>query len=278
MLHRTFCHLPRVGLKTERMFWARGLVDWEDFLRRAGEVLSRDRRQRLLPGVRSSLREMRLGNAGFFARALPGSEMWRLFGQFRRSAAYVDIETTGTGRELDHITTIALYDGFRVRTYVHGRNLEAFADDILDYSVLVTFNGTCFDVPFLERELGIERPPAHIDLRFVLKRLGYRGGLKACERMMGVDRGSLCGVDGFAAVLLWNRFEATGDERFLQTLLAYNVEDVINLEKLMVRAYNVMLLDSPFSEDPPLEEPRFADNPYAADPEALREIRRIQGE
>jgi hypothetical protein len=274
MLSRTFCHLPRVGLKTERMLWSRGISDWEDFLQRSQEVLSDGQRRRLLPLVRSSREELRRGNAGFFSETLPGSETWRLFDRFRHTAAYVDIETTGTGGGLDHITTIALYDGSRVKTYVHGRNLERFADDILGYSLLVTFNGTCFDVPFLRREMAIERPAAHIDLRFVLRALGFSGGLKACEIKMGLDRGLLCGVDGYDAVLLWRAFEATGDERFLNTLLAYNVEDVINLETLMVRAYNAKLRASPFAGQPPLAEPSAMDNPYAADPEALRRIGR----
>ena len=61
---------------------------------------------------------------------------------------------TGLSRDYNEITTIALYDGDEVRTYVNGRNLDAFKEDILDYKVLVTFNGKCFDEPFIEQYFG----------------------------------------------------------------------------------------------------------------------------
>ncbi|TVM28847.1 ribonuclease H-like domain-containing protein, partial [Oceanidesulfovibrio marinus] len=79
------------------------------------------------------------GDARDFYRDMPPQEQWRIFPHFRHSAAYVDIETTGTGCGMDHITTIALYDGREVKTYVHGRNLEDFVDDIAAHELLVTF-------------------------------------------------------------------------------------------------------------------------------------------
>ena len=36
---------------------------------------------------------------------------------------------------------------------------------------------------------------AQIDLRYVLYSLGYRGGLKGCERQLGMDRGNLSDID-----------------------------------------------------------------------------------
>ncbi|MFO7912984.1 MAG: ribonuclease H-like domain-containing protein [Desulfotignum sp.] len=91
----------------------------------------------------------------------------------------------GFGNE---ITTIALYDGESIKYYVQGRNLDAFMDDIEKYSVIVTYNGKTFDVPFIEKYFGIRMNHAHIDLRYVLKSLGYSGGLKRCEKALGLDR------------------------------------------------------------------------------------------
>ena len=147
---------------------------------------------------------------------------------------YLDIETNGLPGALSHITTIAVYDGKKVRHYVYGENLEDFKDDIQRYQVIVTYNGKCFDIPVIEQHFGIEMPQAHIDLRFLLHSLGYKGGLKGCEKMLGLDRAELAGVDGFFAVLLWNDYLERGDRRSLETLLAYNVLDAVNLERLMV--------------------------------------------
>ena len=53
-----------------------------------------------------------------------------------------------------------------IRTYVQGQNLEQFKDDIYEYDVIVTYNGKCFDVPFIESDLGIKLKQVHIDLRY----------------------------------------------------------------------------------------------------------------
>ena len=50
--------------------------------------------------------------------------------------------------------------------------------------MIVTYNGKTFDVPFIEKYFGIRMNHAHIDLRYVLKSLGYSGGLKMFEQAM----------------------------------------------------------------------------------------------
>jgi uncharacterized protein YprB with RNaseH-like and TPR domain len=119
-------------------------------------------------------------------------------------------------------------------------------DDILNYDLLVTYNGRSFDVPFIENYFKIRLDHAHIDLRYILKSLGFKGGLKGCEIQMGIDRGYLKGVDGYFAVLLWQEYKRFANSKALETLLAYNMEDVVNLETLMTMAYNMKLKDTPF--------------------------------
>ena len=45
-------------------------------------------------------------------------------------------------------------------------------------------------------------------------------------------------MDGYMAVILWERYQR-GDRTALDLLLKYNREDVINLEVLMDRAYEL---------------------------------------
>ena len=77
------------------------------------------------------------------------------------------------------------------------QNLERFKDDIYKYDVICTYNGKCFDVPVTESDLGIKLKQVHIDLRYVLKSVGFSGGLKGCERKAGIDREELSGLDGY---------------------------------------------------------------------------------
>ena len=73
---------------------------------------------------------------------------------------------------------------------------------------------------------------AHIDLRFVMASLGYKGGLKSVESRLGLHRDpAIQGVDGFEAVRLWHRYRR-GDESALERLILYNLTDVANLVEL----------------------------------------------
>ena len=92
--------------------------------------------------------------------------------------AFLDIETTGLSPQYNHVTCASVYDGNEVCTFVWGQNFDEFADYINQFPAITTYNGVCFDIPFLERSLGIRFPQVYFDLRFLLKRLGLGGGLK----------------------------------------------------------------------------------------------------
>jgi len=272
LIENTFSHIPGIGAKTERKLWTAGITSWDDFLS-AGPGLFSSRRQE---DIRAHLERSRINlaksNPGFFTESLPSSEHWRLFRTFRHKAAYLDIETYSVN-QYNPITTIALYDGQSIFYYIQGRNLEDFADDINNYQMVITYNGKAFDVPIIEKQLRIKMNQAHIDLRYVLASLGYMGGLKGCERQLGLDRGDLDGVDGYYAVLLWHDYQNNYNDKALDTLLAYNIEDVLNLEPLMVMAYNLKMRDVPFLNRPDLPLPLPPKNPFKADIPTLSRIR-----
>lgn len=274
MITNTFCHIPRIGNIKERKIWEAGIYSWQDALL-DGKSHPRLLTKAALEVLHESVVRLDNGETDWFVQHLPKTETWRLCSHFVDNAAFVDIETT-SGPGPIHITTIALFDGKRLRTYVRHRNLEDFCDDILEYSLLVTFNGRCFDVPILERELQARLPVAHVDLRFVLRSVGITGGLKACERKLGLDRNELEGLDGYFAVLLWHEYQSTGDERALETLLAYNAADVLSMPVLMAHAYEAKLRETPFFNAPPAR-PEIMVNPYQAHLEIIHGIRKRFG-
>ena len=265
MLRQTFCHLPGIGPTTERRLWDEGIRCWSDLSVSSGHAVPRSQVDRLTRQNDRYVNELELGNACAFARSLPSNQHWRIFPEFRDKVAFLDIETTGLGSYGDYITTIALYDGATIRHYVHGQNIDDFVDDIEQYSLIVTYNGKCFDVPFIERQFGIRLGHAHIDLRFVLKSLGYSGGLKSCEKQLGLDRDELDGIDGYFAVVLWAEYMQNQNESALQTLLAYNVQDVLTLETLMTFAYNEQLKATPFVDELELIQVNQPSNPFQPD-------------
>ena len=273
MLKNTFSHIPGIGLKTEKLLWNNGIHTWNDFESCQSLPLSQ-RKITLSNNLLIESRMQLVHNPAYFTKLLPPRRHWRIFPHFRQQTAYLDIETTGTNSYVDHITTIALYDGVDIYHYVHGENLEDFAEDITKYKLIVTYNGKSFDVPIIEKTFGIKLNHAHIDLRHVLYNLGYRGGLKKCEKQMGIDRHELDGVDGYFAVLLWNEYAATGNRKALETLLAYNIMDTVNLEELMVRAYNMYTESLPFGERLHLPDPSIPAIPFSGDFEVIEKLKR----
>ncbi|MCX6090846.1 MAG: ribonuclease H-like domain-containing protein [Candidatus Atribacteria bacterium] len=256
MLFHTFCHLPHIGEKTEKKIWSEGIRNWDD-------ALSAPTFQKILPRglfetsysfLLRSLEKMEKKDLRFFNERLHNFNRWRLFSHFREEAVYLDIETSGLFPPDDYITLITLFDGTKIKTYIHNINLFDFPRDIMKHHIIITYNGKCFDIPFIERYFGIRLPQIHFDLRFMLKSLGLSGGLKACEKMIGINRGELQGIDGYMAVLLWQKYQEGWTEA-LETLIAYNVEDTVNLEKLMVFFYNQKMYQFAFPELA-LPEPR----------------------
>lgn len=272
MLEQTFCHIKGIGERGERRLWDAGIVSWTSAL--DGSLpLSGAQADAVRRGVDASLRHFERRNPLYFFHSLPPDQVWRLFPAFRDRVGYLDIETTGLGQG-DAITTMVVYDGREIHPYVQGGNLDAFRADCRAYDLLVTYNGKTFDLPFIRRVLGVPMRQAHIDLRYVLRGLGYRGGLKACEKQLGMSRGDLEDVDGYVAVLLWADYTRRRNARALETLLAYNTEDVINLEVLMVTAYNRYVAQTPFGDALQLALPSSPDVPFQADPATLRRVRR----
>ena len=273
MLTNTFCHIPSIGPGTERKLWDAGITTWEMFASTDDVPMSAHKRVLCRAHLVKSSDELTGGNANYFTDLLATREHWRLFPHFRERIAYLDIETTGLGLPDDYITSIALYDGVTVRTYVHGQNLDDFADDIADYRLIVTYNGKSFDVPFIRRYLRLPMQHAHIDLMYVLRSLGYRGGLKGCEHQLGLDRGELEGVDGAFAVLLWHDYHDNGNEKALETMLAYNVQDVVNLETLLTLAYNMKVGQTPFADTHEIALPQSPKLPFKGDPGTIKRLK-----
>lgn len=278
MLFNTFVHIPGIGKTTERRLWQAGVETWDDFKAPYPEFLSAQKVQLIQTHLARSRAQAGQQAPHEFLRQLPAAQRWRVFPLYRDSVAYLDIETTGLSFTDHCITTISLYDGKEVFTYVQGENLADFAEDIGRYQMLVTYNGKAFDVPMLERHFGFKLTQAHLDLRPLLQGLGFVGGLKGCEKQMGLDRGNLAGVDGYFAVLLWREYCRTKEPRVLETLLAYNVEDTVNLESLLVQAYNLKLAGTPFAESHRLPMPLLPEKSFLPDLELIDRLRgRLRG-
>ncbi len=235
VLDNSFIHLPDFGPKREWKLWSRGILTWDDFLDHFGGSPYNQNQCSIVASSKYALHDR---NPGYFAMALPSSQTWRAYPHFDR-IAYLDIETTGLSPATDYATVVGLFDGKKTRSYIHGQNLTDLEKDIADFDMVITFNGSMFDIPFLRRTMkNIRIPPLHADLRFVLASMNVRGGLKKIEKQFSLEReDDLKGLTGYDAVLLWRRYMRKRDRDALDKLVRYNAADIENLKFLMDWAY-----------------------------------------
>lgn len=265
MLQNTFLHIPGIGIKSEQALWEKGIRSWDDLLAAENIGSSAKKIEKMKDSIRESQEQLQNGNVHYFADRLPHNQYWRFFPEFRESTAYLDIETTALDPWLHSITVITLYDGQQIFSYIQGKNLDEFAKDVQKYSVLVTYNGRRFSLPFMRMYMGLKLNQVHIDLRYILGSLGYTGGLKKCEEKAGIDRGVIEDVDGCSAVILWEEYRDNGNRKALESLLAHSAYDAVDLEALMVLAYNLKLEQTPFRESHRLTPPTLPEIPYKGD-------------
>ncbi|RMF92836.1 MAG: exonuclease [Nitrospinota bacterium] len=239
MLTQTFLHIPGIGSRSEQRFWEAGLFSWQDVFNAPERIPLRRHTSLILHYLRRSQEALAYRNIYFFAQLLPPSMFWRLYPEFSPHTVFLDIETNGGAAGYRSTTLVGLYDGETYRPFIAGKNLGALEEALRRYDFIVTFNGKQFDIPFLARDLGIAFYQVHLDLRFLCRRLGYRGGLKRIEQALGIRRApEVAGLSGYDAVLLWQRYRR-GERRALDTLIAYNRQDVESLQAILEIGYRL---------------------------------------
>ena len=272
ILPETFVHIEGIGAKTERRLWQAGILDWETLAR-----TPLARRQNIAGALERSQRALERGDLDYFFMELPAGERWRAFADFGPQFVAVDIETTGLST-YDELTMIGIESAGQYRTFVRGANLADAVDVLREAKGLITFNGALFDLPFIARTFRkLELPRAHVDLRFLARRVGLAGSLKTVEHLAELDRTSeLTDISGHEATVLWSEYEYEGRRRSLRELVRYNAADTCVLrplaELVVDRLYQSLTEDRErpadeqrlFDPDPPVGLPRTRRTPTPA--------------
>lgn len=243
MITASFRHIAGVGALRERQLWHQGVRSWDDV--GPGELLAKKLDDRLRAGVLESRARLGQGDLGHFARALAPTEHWRLLPHVLAGAAFVDIEWA------EEVAVVGVMDALGIHCFVRGRDLEALPARAAQWTALVTFNGTVFDLPILRRAFPQWTPPAtHVDLRHVFQKLRMPGGLKKLEAQLGLFRPPhLAQLKGTDAVWLWQA-QQRGDPAALRRLVEYNLYDVFHLKPLAELGYNRLLARTGMPAEP----------------------------
>lgn len=238
MIRSTFCFLPGIGLGKEKTIWNEGIADWSSFndaKKIKGVSLKRKKYyDRKIGSAKDALLE---GKSKFFL-SLPSTEIWRIYDWFRDEAIFLDIETGY--RRTDSITIIGMYDGIRTKSLVKGFNLDkdTLKKAMEGCKLLVTFNGSSFDLPVMKKNLAFDPGVPHLDLRYACQRIGLVGGLKEIEKRLNIKRDpDVLKKKGSDAAFLWKMWSSTRNHKYLERLVAYNEEDAVNLKQIADHAF-----------------------------------------
>lgn len=246
-LEQTFLHFPGIGPSTERRLWDAGVQDWRTLKAKLSKgaspfdvshVPARVRKEtkiftQWIQSCEDSIQALRGRDLGYFVKLLPPSEHLRVLRNRLDDALYLDIETTGLSPHHSGVTVIgALYrDVFH--QWVWPQAIDGLRRLMKQATVVVTYNGRRFDVPFLRHHLDdVPEPRAHVDLRYVASHLGVTGGQKAVEEHLKLRRPkAVDGLEGADAIVLWCD-AVYGRARSLDRLLAYNRADCEQLKRI----------------------------------------------
>jgi len=241
MIRRTFLLLPGIGQVKERRLWDTGVLSWEEFMeRRRLDGISERRKDALDRELGTAKDLWDRGRTEYFTRLLPSGQHWRMYRRLKEDTAYLDIETDGLGPGTV-ITMVSVYRPGGMTTLTRGidLNAEGLGKALSGTKMLVTFNGSSFDLPMIEKEFPFAVPKVpHYDLRHACPKVGLRGGLKQVEVLIGHRRPQEVEyVTGEEAVYLWHLWLKKGSENALNLLRRYNQEDTRNLEPLAEVVY-----------------------------------------
>ena len=238
MIQSTFISLPKISNKKEQNIWKQGINNWNQFLKTDSiKGISKKAKAFYDMKIREAKEELRAENSYYFQKLLPNTETWRLYEYFKDECCFLDIESYEHGK---NITIIGLYDGIETKTMVKNINLDMniLRKELEKYKLLITFNGSSHDIPNINKYYPKTIPKlAHIDLRHACKKIGLKGGLKMIEEEVGIKRPIHLKAYGENPIDLWRAFLASGDKEYLDLLIQYNEEDIINLKPLMEYVY-----------------------------------------
>lgn len=246
MLTSTFIHLPGIGLSKERALWESKVLEWDDFERTLFGQHSFEFDGSRPGSVRAVLDQSRKAlesdSLEFFTERLPRAEHYRIALARPDLTCFLDIETTGLSHYYDEATIIGVGTTSEYRFFVRGQSDTELVDYLSQFKCIVTFNGTLFDLKFLKREYAnLRLPHAHVDLRFLARRVGLTGGQKQIESALKIKRSASAGkVIGEHAPILWHQYRM-GDLASAERLIEYNRADVLGMRVIFDHVATTLL-------------------------------------
>lgn len=183
---------------------------------------------------------------------------------------FFDIETTGLSAASSHVFLIGTIchteRGWQLTQYLAEHTSEepellaAFFADAAPFSTLIHFNGTTFDLPYINARAKACRLPVlfdgasdqnSVDLYQKLRRLKKLSGAahmkqKDLETFAGWQREDT--LTGKHMVAMFHTYEKTSDPELRRLMLLHNHDDLVGMTHLLPLAAYLMLTEGTFAQ------------------------------
>lgn len=225
-------HFRGIGPVRRGQLHEAGLQTWQDVLQQP-DAVPRGLQADIVAEANRCVAALEADDIAYFVDRFFPHDRWRILHQYADRCSFFDIETTGLEYD-DTITVVVCWHQNKLHTFVEHENLDDFLDLLDEIDLLVSFNGSTFDVPRVLDGFHIPRLPCpHFDLRWPCYHQNLSGGLKQVTAQLGIERpADLQDADGSLAVLLWNRWTQHQDQAARQQLIRYCGADVMLLKPL----------------------------------------------
>ena len=239
LLRCSFQHLPGISALKEERLWAKGILDWTDLNQNIPVQMDMyaEGGNPLQLALEASEKAFANRDIAFFANRLPKREYYRIASSFPKQCVFLDIETTGLSTYYDDVTVVGWSIGDTYTALIEPKKIEKLESVVRENQLVVTFNGSLFDLPFLSKAYQVDWSSIfHIDLRYLARRVGLTGGQKRIEVEIGLIRkAEIEGLTGAEAVVLWFDYKE-GDLNALRDLVRYNHADIEGMKSLLEEA------------------------------------------
>ena len=151
MITEALRHIPGIGPARLAQLHSAGVRSWNDLLTMTPAPRT-SRWEKLRAECQRSLAALQARDLWYLVDRFVAEDKWRILNHFIQEATFFDIETEGLEFEAP-VTVIGCWHRGQLRTFMEGENLDAFLDLLDDATLLVSFNGSSFDVPRIPQRL-----------------------------------------------------------------------------------------------------------------------------
>ena len=244
MITEALQHCHGIGPARLQRLHESGVRTWHDALR-FPERLPGSFRDGMVQECRRCIDALERSDIHYLVTRFAPQDKWRVLAHYGEHASFFDIETMGLECD-DPITVIVVWHQGCPHVFLEHENLDDFLELLEDVELLVSFNGSSFDVPRVIDAFHIPvLPCAHLDMRWSCYHRGLHGGLKNIANRIGIERPKdLENADGAMAVQLWSQWQNCRDHAARQKLIRYCTADVLLLVLLADRLFGAARLST----------------------------------